>query len=86
MNLSRLKKTLSNIHRRRRNIESYEWWDYLNYAQKFSVSSLYKFGYKINFVRKVEHSRIVYMSLDSKDATVDQAGLIAIHPANPPRR
>jgi len=86
MNLSKLKKTLSNIHRRRRNVESYEWWDHLNYAQKFSVSSLYQFGYKINFVRKVEHSSIVFMSLDSKDATVDQNGLIDIHPDIKTRR
>ncbi len=76
MNASRLKKALSNIHRRRRAIESYEWWDYLNYAQKFSVSSLYKFGYKINFVRRVEHISIVFMSLNGNKVTIDQDGLI----------
>jgi hypothetical protein len=80
MNLSKLKKTLSSFHRRRRAIEIYEWWDYLNYAQKFSVSSLYKFGYKINFVRHVEHSSIVFMSLNGNKATVDQDGLIDIDP------
>ena len=86
MNLSRLKKTLSNIHRRRRTIESYEWWDHLNYAQKFSVSSLYQFGYKIDFVRHIERSSIVFMSLDSNEATVDQDGLIDIHPDIKTRR
>ena len=76
MNVSRLKKVLSSIHRRRRSVESYEWWNHLNYAQKFSVSSLYKFGYKINFVRQIKHSSIVVMSLDGNQVTVDQDGLI----------
>jgi len=86
MNLSKLKRTLSNIHRRRRTIESYEWWDHLNYAQKFSVSSLYQFGYKIDFVRHIEQSSIVFMSLNSNEATVDQDGLIDIHPDIKTRR
>ena len=86
MNVSRLKKVLSNIHRRRRKIESYEWWNYLNYAQKFSVSSLYKFGYDINFVRQAEHSSIVVMSLDGNQVTVDFHGLIDTHPEIETRR
>lgn len=86
MDLSRLKKTVSSIHRRRRTKESYEWWNYLNYAQKFSASSLFKFGYKINFVRHVKHSSIVVMSLDGNQVTVDPDGLIDTHPMIATRR
>jgi len=77
---SRLKKVLSSLHRRRRNIESYEWWNYLNYAQKFAVGSLYKFGYEISFVRQVKNTSLVVMTLDGNQVTVDQAGLIDTHP------
>jgi len=83
---SRLKKALFSIHRRRRTIESYEWWNYLNYAQKFAVSSLYKFGYEINFVRQVSNSSLVVMSLDGNQVTVDQGGLINTHPDIKTRR
>jgi len=86
MYVSKLKKALSYVHRRRRAIESYEWWDYLNYAQKFSVSSLYKFGYKINFVRRVEHKSIVFMSLNGNEVTIDQDGLIDNNPSIETRR
>lgn len=68
------------FHRRRRAVESYDWWDLLNYAQKFSVSSLYKFGYEINFIRRVEHKSIVVMSLNGSTVTVDEDGLIDSHP------
>jgi len=80
MSISGIKKVLSSLHRRRRVIESYEWWDYLNYAQKFSVSSLYKFGYDISFVRRTGHLSIVVMHIDGSEATVDQDGLIDTHP------
>jgi len=80
MSVSGIKKVLSSLHRRRRVIESYEWWDYLNYAQKFSVSSLYQFGYDISFVRKTGHSSIVVMHLNDREATVDEDGLIDTNP------
>jgi len=80
MSISGIKKALSSLHRRRRLLESCEWWDYLNYAQKFSVSSLYKFGYDISFVRRTGHLSIVVMHIDGREVTVDQDGLIDTHP------
>ncbi len=80
MSLLNVKKVLSKLHRRRRAVESYEWWNHLNYAQKFSVSSLYKFGYEINFVRTIDHKSIVVMSLNGNIATVDKDGLIDTQP------
>jgi len=70
----------TNIHRRHRNVESYDWWEYLNYAQKFSVSSLFKYGYKIRFVRREEHKSMVVMSLEGNDVTVDEDGFIDTSP------
>jgi len=80
MSLLNVKRALSKLHRRRRTVESYEWWNHLNYAQKFSVSALYKFGYELNFVRTEEHKSIVIMSLNGNIATVDNEGLIDSHP------
>jgi len=81
MSLLNVKSVLSKRHRRRRSVESYEWWNHLNYAQKFSVSSLYKFGYEISFVRMSDHKSIVIMSLNVNIATVDKDGLIDSHPS-----
>ena len=78
--VSGIKKVFSHFHRRRRPVESHVWWDHLNYAQKFAVSSLYHYGYEICFVRKEKHGSLVIMSLDDKLATVDQDGLIDTNP------
>jgi len=86
MNLLNIKGALSKLHRRRRAIESYEWWNHLNYAQKFSVSSLYKFGYKISFVRAAGHTSLVVMSLSGSIVTVDKDGIIDSHPEVQVRR
>lgn len=80
MGLKRIKDTFAKLHRRRRPVESYDWWEHLNYAQKFSVSSLYKFGYDIRFIRTENHKSTVVMSLDNKFATVDKDGLINTEP------
>ncbi len=80
MSLLNIKRALTKLHRRHRSVESYEWWNYLNYAQKFSVSSLYKFGYEINFVRITNHKSTVIMSLNDNIVTVDKDGLIDSHP------
>jgi len=80
MSLSELKKKMINFHRRKRPIESYEWWNHLNYAQKFAVSSLYKFGYQICFVRSCEDKNIVVMELSKKLVSVDKDGLINAQP------
>ncbi len=39
VSLANVKNVLSKLHRRRRSVESFEWWNHLNFAQKFSVSS-----------------------------------------------
>lgn len=80
MRLLNVKSPLSKLHRRRRSVESFEWWHHLNYAQKFSVSSLYKFGYEINFVRMIDHRSIVVMSLNVNVVTIDNDGLIDPQP------
>jgi len=80
MDVSRLKRALSNIHRIRRTIDSYEWWNCLNHAQKVEVSSLYETGYKINFVRQVKQSSIVVMSRRGNQVIVDQDGLVDTNP------
>lgn len=80
MGLKKFTENLSNFRRRKRSVESYEWWEHLNYAQKFSVSSLYKFGYDIRFVRTENQESTVVMSLEGKFATVDQEGLINTDP------
>jgi|ETNmetMinimDraft_8_1059916.scaffolds.fasta_scaffold46517_1 hypothetical protein len=80
MSLFKVKSVFSKFHRRSRSLESYEWWNHLNYAQKFSVSSLYKFGYKIRFVRTVDHKSTVVMSLNRDIVTVDVDGLIDSNP------
>ena len=81
MDVSRLKQTLSSIHRRRRATESYEWWDYLNYAQKLSVSSLYKFGGLLFLLRLISAYGVLslndhfYCKADCKKD--NQSGLVA---------
>jgi len=80
MSLSELKKKLTNFHRRKRPIESYEWWNHLNYAQKFAVSSLYKFGYHISFVRSYDGISVVVMELANSLVSVNKDGLIDANP------
>ncbi len=80
MNFLRLKHTIDKYHKRRKHLESYEWWEQLNYAQKFSVSSLFQFGYDIDFVRSVDKHSVVVMSLDGNNLTVNQEGLIDTQP------
>ncbi len=80
MNFLRLKHTIDKYHKRRKHLENYEWWEHLNYAQKFSVSSLFQFGYDIEFVRSSDNHSVVVMSLDDVNVTVNQDGLIDTQP------
>lgn len=80
MNVSRLKIALSNIHRIRRTIDSYEWWNCLNHLQKIEVNSLYEAGYKINFVRQAKQTSIVVMSHRGNQVIVNQDGLVDTNP------
>ena len=80
MSVSGLKKVLSHFQRRRRPLEQQEWWNHLNYAQKFAVSSLDKYGYEILFVRKDAGESLVVMSLDEAMVTVDHEGNIDMEP------
>jgi len=75
-----IKKAWSHFHRRKRSVESYDWWAQLNYAQKFSVSSLYQLGYEMKFVRTSNHQSIAYMFLSEHIVTIDQDGLINTEP------
>ena len=86
MSILNIKRALTKLHRRHRSVESYEWWNYLNYSQKFSVSSLYNFGYEINFVRITNHKSTVVMSFNDNIVIVDKDGLIDYHPGIQIRR
>lgn len=80
MSFRGFKDSINKFHRRRRPVESYAWWQQLNYAQKFSVSSLFQFGYDIDFVRTANGLSLVVMSLDGISVTVNQDGVIDTHP------
>ncbi len=80
MNHLRLKNTVDRYNKRSKNIEKFEWWNQLNYAQKFSVTSLFQFGYDIDFIRTTESHSVVIMSLNDANVTVNQDGLIDTQP------
>ncbi len=80
MKFLRLKNTVDKYHKRRKKLEN-KWWDKLNYAQRFSVSSLFQFGYDINFVRTAEGRSVVVLSINDNDnVTVNHDGLIDTQP------
>lgn len=85
MSFRELRNTVKHFHRRKP-LESYQWWDTLNYAQKFSVTSLFQFGYDIEFVRVSNQDSIVVMSLDGVSVTVNHEGVIDTQPKLNTRR
>jgi len=80
MTFLNIKKVLLHLHRRKRTVESYDWWEQLNYAQKFSVSALYQLGYEMKFVRAANHKSVAYMCMDEHVVTIDQDGLTNTKP------
>jgi len=68
------------VDRRSENPESSIWWEKLSLAQKFSASSLGKFGYEIICIRNIEGESFAILQCDSGVATVSDEGEINVHP------
>ena len=72
------------LERRKESPEQSVWWNKLSLAQKFSASSLGKFGYELSFVRNDDgHSLAVLqcsggLSVISEDGDIDTSPIIAI--------
>ena len=72
------------LERRKESPEQSVWWNKLSLAQKFSASSLGKFGYELSFVRNNDgHSLAVLqcsggLSVISEDGDIDTSPIIAI--------
>ncbi|XQW84298.1 hypothetical protein ACOYR1_14325 [Thalassotalea piscium] len=73
-----LKKTL--VDRRKEAPEQSVWWDKLSLAQKFSASSLGKFGYELAFVRNADGQSLAVLTCDSGIAVVTEDGDIDTSP------
>lgn len=72
-----LKSTMAD--RRSENPESSVWWDKLSLAQKFSASSLSKFGYEVICIRDIEGEKFAILQCDDGVATVSYEGEINVH-------
>lgn len=52
------------------------WWSKLSLAQKFSVSSLNKFGYQLQFIRHENGHSLAVLTCDDSVAVVKEDGEI----------
>ncbi|MDX2369886.1 MAG: hypothetical protein QNK36_16040 [Colwellia sp.] len=68
------------IERRQTPPEHSVWWVKLSLAQKFSASSLGKFGYELDFVRKEKGRNIAVLTCDSGVAVITEDGDIDTSP------
>jgi len=66
--------------RRQRTPEQSIWWDKLTLAQKFSASSLGKYGYELCFVRNEEIGRLAVLICNSGIAVITEDGDINTSP------
>lgn len=55
-------------------------WEELTLAQKFAVSSLMKFGYKLNFIRDIHDSKVAVLNCNKSLAVVSKGGEIETNP------
>ena len=62
------------FERRQHPIEQPVLWNVLSLAQKFSVSSLGKFGYELSFVRNEEENSLAVLTCSSGVAVVTKDG------------
>lgn len=68
------------LERRHRSPEHSAWWNKLSLAQKFSASSLGKFGYELSFVR-IEHGHsVAVLTCSSGVAVITEEGDINTSP------
>lgn len=68
------------LERRKEAPEQSVWWKKLSLAQKFSASSLGKFGYELTFVRKEEKSTIAVLQCSGGVAVISDDGDIDTSP------
>ena len=68
------------IERRQASLEHSIWWDKLSLAQKFSASSLGKFGYELAFVRHEKGRNIAVLTCASDVAVITEDGEINTAP------
>ena len=68
------------IERRHLSEQQSEWWDRLTLAQKFSASSLAKYGYELAFVRSSAAGSLAVMMQDTNVSTVADDGDIDTNP------
>lgn len=69
-------KMSSAIDRRTDNPEASVWWEKLTLAQKFSVSSLGKFGYELICIRNVDGESLAVLQCNGGVALVSEEGEI----------
>ena len=68
------------LERRREAPEQSVWWNKLTLAQKFSASSLGKFGYEIAFVRNENEQRLAVLQCSGGVAVISEDGDIDTSP------
>jgi hypothetical protein len=68
------------IERRQADLEHSVWWEKLSLAQKFSASSLGKFGYELAFVRNEKGRNIAVLTCASDVAVITEDGEINTAP------
>jgi hypothetical protein len=68
------------LERRQVSPEQSIWWNKLSLAQKFSASSLGKFGYELSFVRNEQGRRVAILTCSSGVAVVTDDGEINTSP------
>ncbi|WP_426359839.1 hypothetical protein ACPUVO_06335 [Pseudocolwellia sp. HL-MZ19] len=64
------------VDRRGESPQSSIWWDKLSLAQKFSASSLGKFGYELVCIRNIEGENVAILECNGGVATVSEEGEI----------
>lgn len=69
------------IERRQSSPEQSAWWDRLSLAQKFSTSSLGKFGYELLFVRNSGGRSLAVLRSGNAIAAVTEDGEIDTSPS-----
>ena len=68
------------VDRRQEPPEQSVWWSKLSLAQKFSASSLGKFGYELDFVRNERGRSFAFLNCNGGTATISEDGDINTSP------
>jgi len=72
--------TKSLVERRTESPEQSVWWSELSLAQKFSASSLGKFGYELKFIRKEKGRSLAVLLCNDGVAVISEDGEINTSP------